>query len=74
MNNRLSICGQTKWHFGLIAKKTDPNVAAIRVIPTIAEYWDVEFSAITRIWEIAKSKITGGKPDLGENETVRLAS
>ena len=55
-------------------EKTDPNVAAIRVIPTIAEYWDGESSAITRMWEIAKSKITGGKPDLGENETVRLAS
>lgn len=55
-------------------EKTDPNVAAIRVIPSIAEYWDGKSSSVARMWEITKSKLTGEKPDLGENETVRLAS
>lgn len=53
-------------------ERTDPNVAAIRVMPTTAEYWDGRSNAITRAWEITKSKITGDKPDLGESETVRL--
>jgi len=55
-------------------EKTDPNVAAIRVIISAAEYWDGESNAIARMWEIAKAKVTGDKPDLGDNETVRLAS
>lgn len=54
-------------------EKTDPNVAAIRVIPSIAEYWDGDNNAVTRMWEVAKAKLTGEKPDLGDNETVRLA-
>lgn len=53
-------------------KKSDPNVAAIRITPSAAEYWDGESNSIARVWEITKSKITGDKPDLGENETVRL--
>lgn len=54
-------------------EKTDPNVAAICVVPSIAEYWDGKSSSIARVWEIAKAKVTGEKPDLGDNETVRLA-
>jgi len=54
-------------------EKTDPNVVAICVVPTIAEYWDGKSNDIARMWEITKSKITGEKPDLGENETIRLA-
>lgn len=55
-------------------EKTDPNVAAIRVVPTTAEYWDGKSNAIARMWEVAKAKVTGEKPDLGDNETTRIAS
>lgn len=55
-------------------EKSDPSVAAIRVTPSVAEYWEGKSSAISRVWEIAKAKITDETPDLGENETVRLAS
>ncbi len=55
-------------------EKTDPGVAAICVAPTIAEYWEGEDNDLKRIWEITKAKITETKPDLGENETVRIAS
>lgn len=53
-------------------EKEDPNVVAIRVMPSAAEYWDGKSSAITRAWEIVKAKVTGNKPDLGDNETIRL--
>lgn len=52
--------------------KEDPNVVAIRVMPSAAEYWDGKSSAIARAWEITKAKVTGSKPDLGDNETIRL--
>jgi general stress protein 26 len=55
-------------------EKTDPNVAAIRVEPSTAEYWEGESNTIAVMWELAKAKVTGEKPDLGENETVRIAS
>lgn len=54
-------------------EKTDPGVAAICVSPIIAEYWDGETNAIKRTWEVVKTKVTGEKPDLGDNETVRMA-
>lgn len=53
--------------------KADPNVAAIRVDIAVAEYWDGTSNSIARAWEVAKAKVTGDKPDLGDNETVRLA-
>jgi general stress protein 26 len=55
-------------------EKTDPNVAAIRIVPSVAEYWDGKSSKIARMWEIAKAKVKGDTPDLGDNETVRMAS
>lgn len=53
--------------------KSDPNVAAIEIIPSIAEYWDGKSSKIARIWEIAKSKVTGDTPDMGDNAKIKLA-
>lgn len=54
-------------------EKDDPNVAALRIVPSIAEYWDGKSNAVARMWEVTKAKITGDKPDLGDNKTVRLA-
>lgn len=55
-------------------KKTDPAFAAICVSPSVAEYWQGEGNSLKRIWEITKAKATDTKPNLGENETVRIAS
>lgn len=55
-------------------EKTDPGVTAICVVPSIAEYWEGEENDLKRIWEITKAKVTDAKPDIGENETVRIAS
>lgn len=53
--------------------KSDPNIAAIQVVPSTAEYWDGKSSTIARMWEIAKAKVTGDKPDMGDSAKVRLA-
>ncbi|MEA2990364.1 MAG: hypothetical protein QOG83_3075 [Alphaproteobacteria bacterium] len=53
----------------------DPNVCVLRVRPLTAELWDGPSSKAVAIYEIAKAKLTGGKPNLGENRkaTVRMA-
>lgn len=40
--------------------------------PEIAEYWDRSENAVRAAWEMAKSQVTGDKPDLGENRKVVL--
>jgi general stress protein 26 len=54
-------------------EQNDPSVAAICVMPNIAEYWDSTDSKILKSWEIVKSKLMGETPDLGDIETVRLS-
>ena len=53
----------------------DPNVRVLRVQPLIAELWDGPASAAVAAFEFAKARITGAKPNLGENRkvTVRMA-
>jgi general stress protein 26 len=50
----------------------DPSIRLVRIVPSIAEYWD-SFGAIVTAVKIAASSVTGAKPSLGENETVDLA-
>jgi general stress protein 26 len=52
----------------------DRNVCVLRIEPVTAELWDGPSSKVVAIYEIAKAKLTGGKPNLGENRkvTVRL--
>ena len=53
----------------------DPNVCVLRVRPLTAELWDGPASAAVAAFEFAKARITGAKPNLGENRkvTVRMA-
>jgi hypothetical protein len=52
----------------------DPNVRVIVLTPSLAELWDGPSSSMVAAFEMAKAKLTGEKPDLGENrkKTVRL--
>jgi general stress protein 26 len=52
----------------------DPNVRVIVLTPSLAELWDGPASAMVAAFEMAKAKVTGEKPNLGENrkKTVRL--
>src|SRR6195256_2555396 len=53
----------------------DPNVCVLRVRPLTAELWDGPASTAVAAFEFAKARITGKKPNLGENRkvTVRMA-
>src|SRR5829696_7205398 len=52
----------------------DPNVCVLRVRPLTAELWDGPARKAVAMYEFAKTKLTGEKPNLGENRkvTVRL--
>jgi general stress protein 26 len=52
----------------------DPNLRVLRVEPHLAELWDGPASTAAVVYEIAKSRITGKKPNLGENRkaTIKL--
>jgi general stress protein 26 len=52
----------------------DPNVRVIVLTPLLAELWDGPSSPMVAAYEMAKARITGDKPDLGENrkKTVPL--
>jgi general stress protein 26 len=50
----------------------DPNVLVLRVTPTIAELWDGPSSRAVVAFEFAKARLTGRRPNLGENRKVTL--
>ena len=50
----------------------DPNVCVLRVQPVTAELWDGPASKAVAIYEFAKARLTGEKPDLGENRKVTV--
>ncbi|NNE21306.1 MAG: pyridoxamine 5'-phosphate oxidase family protein [Rhizobiales bacterium] len=52
--------------------KDDPNAILIVVTPCLAEYWEGLGTAAQSI-EMIKAKLSGGKPDLGENDMVKMA-
>jgi len=45
----------------------DPNVRVIVLTPSLAELWDGPSSSMVAAFEMAKAKVTGEKPNLGEN-------
>jgi general stress protein 26 len=51
----------------------DPNVRVLRVEPVTAELWDGPSSTLATVYEIAKARITGDKPNLGENRKSTVA-
>jgi general stress protein 26 len=50
----------------------DPNVRVLRVVPSRAELWDGPASKAVALYEFAKAKLTGEKPNLGENRKVTV--
>jgi general stress protein 26 len=50
----------------------DPNVRVLRLIPDTAELWDGPSNSAVAAFEFAKAKITGKKPNLGENRKVTV--
>jgi general stress protein 26 len=50
----------------------DPNVCVLRVDPVTAELWDGPSSKAVAVFEFVKSRLTGAKPNLGENRKVTV--
>jgi general stress protein 26 len=50
----------------------DPNVCVLRVVPATAELWDGPASSAVAAYEFAKARLTGAKPNLGENRKVSV--
>ena len=50
----------------------DPNARVLRVEPIAAELWDGPSSAAGAAFEFAKARLTGEKPNLGENRKVTV--
>ena len=50
----------------------DPNVCVLRVRPITAELWDGPASTAIAALEFAKARVTGERPDLGENRKVTV--
>jgi general stress protein 26 len=51
----------------------DPNVCVLRVQPITAELWDGPSSRIVATLEMVKARLTGEKPNLGENRKVTVS-
>src|SRR5581483_1685555 len=50
----------------------DPNVRVLRLVPERAELWDGPSSTAVAMFEFAKARLTGEKPNLGENRKVTV--
>jgi general stress protein 26 len=50
----------------------DPNLRVLRIVPSRAELWDGPASKAVAMYEFAKAKVTGEKPNLGENRKVTV--
>jgi len=51
----------------------DPNVCVLCVTPVTAELWDGPASKVVAAFEFLKARLTGAKPDLGENRKVSVS-
>jgi general stress protein 26 len=50
----------------------DPNLCVLRVAPSRAELWDGPASKAVAAYEFAKARLTGERPNLGENRKVTV--
>ena len=50
----------------------DPHLALLRVTPADAEYWSSPSNFVTQTISMVKNILTGEKPELGENEKLKL--
>jgi general stress protein 26 len=51
----------------------DRDVRVLAIEPIKAELWDEPASKLVAVYEFAKARVTGEKPNLGENRKVTLA-
>ena len=51
---------------------SDPNVRVLRLEPQRAELWDGPASSAVAVFEFAKARLTGHKPNLGENRKTTV--
>jgi general stress protein 26 len=49
----------------------DPSVRVLKITPSSAEYWDSPGTVISYI-KMAAAAVSSAKPDIGDNEKVRL--
>lgn len=52
--------------------KDDDTVALIKVHAETAEYWSTDDPKPLVLLKVARAAVTGGTPDIGDNETVSL--
>jgi general stress protein 26 len=86
-NAYLSVSGQATTFYdeallGKIWKKSDDvwwpngpldkNVRILALRPSIADLWDGPASVVVASLEMAKARLTGEKPDLGENRKISV--
>ena len=50
----------------------DPNVCVLEFHPARAELWDGPASSAVAAYEFAKARLTGAKPNLGENRKITV--
>jgi general stress protein 26 len=50
----------------------DPNLRVLRIEPLIAELWDGPSSTAAVVYELVKARLTGEKPDIGENRKATV--
>jgi general stress protein 26 len=50
----------------------DPNVCVLRITPLTAELWDGPASKTVAAFEFVKARLTGAKPNLGQNRKVTV--
>jgi general stress protein 26 len=50
----------------------DPNLRVLRINPQLAELWDGPSNRAVAVYEFVKARITGEKPNLGENRKVTV--
>ena len=50
----------------------DPSVRVLRIEPRTGELWDGPASSAAAAFEFAKARLTGEKPNLGENRKVTV--
>lgn len=52
--------------------KEDPNIRILVVKPHAAEIWDGTANPLVFAFEVAKARIQGGRPDVGDNVKVAM--
>jgi general stress protein 26 len=50
----------------------DPTLRVLRFAPQTAELWDGPSNSLVAAFEVAKARLTGSKPNLGENRKVSV--